>query len=182
MNVNNKTYPTQERFSELGVKYIFLSNGPKKIVKLIDYSLVDVIEDELIFNLAFGDFDVENNVIIDNVNTNNGDAYTVFNTVLSTVPKFFDIYGNVTLSVQGSDSFSGFKDICRQSCKKKCNDSCKNADRRISIYRHYVNKNFKPLNEDYAFAGGTFSANNQTVKEIYEPGKSYDVVFIRKKS
>jgi hypothetical protein len=35
--------------------------------------------------LGFGDYDLENDKIVDDINTNNGDAFKVFNTVLGTI-------------------------------------------------------------------------------------------------
>lgn len=182
MNTNGRIYATEEKISALGVQYFFLSNGQANIVKLINYSLVDVIDDELIFNLAFGDHDIKKNALIDNVNTNNGDAYIVFNTVLNTVPLFFNIFGNVTLTVQGSDSDPDYPDICRQSCRKNCINNCKNADRRIAVYRHYVNKNFELLNITYTFEGGFITTDNQITRHDYTPGEKYDIIFVRKKT
>lgn len=181
MNTNDKVYALETQKSEFGIKYFFVSRGQSKIIKQIEYSLVDIVDDEVIFNLGFGDYNIERSTLIDNVNTNNGDAYLVFNTVLTTIPLFFETYRDVTLMVQGSDSAPGFPGICRQTCRKNCTAFCKNADRRITIYRHYVNKNFESLNREYIFKGGFVTSENQIIKESYMPHKKYSSVFVRKK-
>lgn len=182
MNTNDNVYALEAQKSEFGIKYFFVSRGRSNIIKQIEYSLVDIIDDEVIFNLGFGDYNVKRNTLVDNVNTNNGDAYLVFNTVLTTVPLFFEAYRDVTLMVQGSDSAPGFPDMCLRTCRKNCTDICKNADRRITIYRHYVNKNFELLNKEYDFKGGFITSENQMIKENYIPDNKYSSVFVRKKS
>jgi hypothetical protein len=84
---------------------------------------------------------LESDTIVDNLNTNNGDAYKVFKTVLTTIPLFFENYGSGILMVQGSDGRPEFIETCRLTCKKKCTDECKNYNRRINIYRGYADKN-----------------------------------------
>ncbi len=61
-----------------------------------------------IFNLGFGDYDINEDKIDDSANTGNGDVYKVLNTVLTTIPKFFDTFHDAMLMVQGSDSKTEF--------------------------------------------------------------------------
>lgn len=134
-----------------------------------------------LYNLGFGDYDVETDMVSDDSNSNNGDHYKVFNTVLSTIPNFFYHNPMSMLMVQGSDSKPGFKDHCRLTYKKKCQGGkCRNSDRRIRIYRRYVDQNYNTLIGDYIFYGA-INVDNHIVLEYYEMGKHYNAVFLLKK-
>jgi hypothetical protein len=76
--------------------------------------------------------------------------------------------------VRGSDSEQDFQDNCRISCKKKCRPTeCKNAHRRINIYRGYVDKNFESLTKEYKFYDGHTNIENQMLIENYTKGNQY---------
>jgi hypothetical protein len=59
---------------------------------------------------------------------------------------------------------------------------CKNVDRRMAVYRRYVDKNYKELNKEYIFHGSFINVDNQLVTENYEIGKKYKSVFLIKKT
>ena len=182
MNNEERIYELEESISEDSLKFFFISKGEQDVVKAIQYSFVQKINGRNVFNLGFGDYDIERDLILDNVNTNNGDTYKVFNTVLSTIPTFFDKFKLDILMVQGSDGRPEFIEHCKLSCIKKCVLECKNYNRRINIYRGYVNKNFKELSVDYQFLGGVKNEEQQTIIENYDPYKMYDSVFLFRKN
>ncbi len=153
--MNNITpYLTNEfTIEESNTRYLFESAGKMNISKIVEFSLIATINNRKVFNMGFGDYDVENDTIIDDVNSNNGDMRKVFSTVLSTIPKFFERFQNAAIVVQGSDSNALFENQCRLTCTKKCVDVCKNLNKRIKAYRYYVNKNFVELSKSYIFFG-----------------------------
>ncbi len=175
------SYELEEEKSEHDLKFFFISKGHQDIIKAIQYSYVQELNSKSVYNIGFGDYDIENDNIIDNVNTNNGDAYKVFNTVLNTIPIFFENYATSILMVQGSDGRPEFMEHCKLTCTKKCNNECKNHNRRINIYKTYVDKNFSTLSIDYHFLGGIKNDDEETFLEPYELQKKYDSVFLFKK-
>jgi hypothetical protein len=179
---SDSIYEITEDIKEDEIQYLFMSEGEKRIIKIIQYSYVLDMHGKRVFNLGFGNYDIENDSVIDDVNTNNGDVYKVFNTVLGTVPRFFEVNKDAAIMVAGSDNGAEFTEKCRLSCKKKCGDICKNINRRMNIYRGYVDKNFKELNKEYVFHGGDFDINNQSVTEEYRVGERYSTVFLMKKN
>ena len=84
-----------------------------------------------VYILGFGDYDEALDTIVDDVNSNNGDIYIVYNTVLSTVPMFFAINEDAAIIVGGSDSHYEFINDCLPTCKKKCVEHCKNYQRQL---------------------------------------------------
>ena len=150
-------------------------------MKAIQYSFVQELNGKNIYNLGFGDYDFESDIIVDDINTNNGDAYKVFKTVLSTIPIFFENYSSNILMIQGSDGRPEFIEQCRLACKKKCINECKNYNRRITIYCSYINKNYERLSADYHFFGGIKNQEQQTLIEPYQTYKGYDLVFLLQK-
>jgi len=164
--------------SRLKVRFAFISKGTNDVIKIIDYDYVGLRNDVKTFNLGFGDFDPLTGRVNDHANTDNGDVYDVLNTVLNTVPQFFEEYPDHSLMVRGSDSGEEFIKRCRPQCKKKCNmNQCKNQNRRINVYTQYVNTNYDELAIDYNFLGG-----NEDTVEQFEKGKKYDTVFVSKKN
>ena len=147
----------------------------------MEYRYVQDFGEQPLFNFGFGDYDLETDTTSDQAVSNNGDVYTVFHTVLSTVPRFFEVNPNAVMMVQGSDSGTEFSENCKKSCTKKCDKECKKINRRISTYRRYVNKNFDDLNKTYTFYGGLKSGDGSIVPEEYNIGKEYDSVFCKKK-
>lgn len=169
-------YEVKMAKSRQKLRFAFISKGMQDITKIIAYDYVGRYDGKKIFNLGFGDFDPVTLAINDNVNTANGDAYDVLNTVLNTVPLFFNEYPQDTLMIRGSDSGVEFIKQCKPKCKKNCkNVECKNQHRRINVYTRYVNNNYEELKNGYAFLGG----NGNSV-ETFEKDKRYDTVFISK--
>ncbi|WEK38018.1 MAG: hypothetical protein P0Y53_10950 [Candidatus Pseudobacter hemicellulosilyticus] len=169
--------------SVYGTKYFFVSVGREQLVKVVEYAYVGVKEGRLTYNLGFGTYGATEDKLLDIDLSNNGDAYRVLNTVLSTVPHFLCHYPGAMIMVAGSDSADAFPKYCRTICKKKCiPPDCKNANRRINIYRRFVNKNFAALSNFYRFLGGVKINNvdNEYVVEEYVVKKNYDSVFLVK--
>jgi hypothetical protein len=84
--------------------------------------------------------------------------------------------------IKGSDSVAAYPEKCRLNCKKKCiPPTCKNAHRRINIYKSFLNKNFEQLSQEYAFWGGIINDENQEIIEEYKLINNYSsVLFIKK--
>lgn len=180
-----KNYPTAEFIEKNEVSYFFVSEGNDSIIKTVQYSHITDLKEGSMYNLGFGDYDIDNNTFSDKSINNNGDHYRVLYTVLSTVPKFFEKHPSSMILVQGSDSTSLFPDYCKLTCQKKCGSKCRNIDRRIKIYRSYVDKHFEELNKNYSFYGGFELYNSKTSLEDYEsytPGKEYNSVICKNKS
>lgn len=178
MNKSQSVYEIEEQKSEGDIKFFFVSKGREDVIKAIHYSFVQELNGKNVYNLGFGDYDLEADTIIDNANTNNGDVYKVFNTVLSTIPIFFENRKDDMLMVLGSDGRPQFIENCRQTCTKKCDAECRNFNRRINIYRNYVDKNYTQLDLDYQFVGGFVDEFSQTILEDYICEKKYDVVLV----
>lgn len=174
-------YQVEEDLSSNGLKFFFISKGKTDIIKIVQYLYVQDLYGTKVYNLGFGDYDLEKDIILDDINTNNGDVYKVFNTVLSTIPVFFKKFEHALLMVRGSDGRPAFVESCRLTCSKNCVDDCKNFNRRINIYRAYVNKNIEILEFEYQFLGGIKKHDQQMVIERYEPEKKYDSVLLFKK-
>jgi hypothetical protein len=182
MNTVGTIYDTEENISEDGIQYFFVSKGRNDIFKVVQYLYVQDFLGRKVYNLGFGNYDAENDLIVDDEITNNGDHYRVFNTVLSTIPNFFKTYEDAMMMVQGSDSKLEFIEKCRQTCKRKCGDErCKNSNRRIRLYRNYVNKNYSALTEEFVFYGGNRNIDNHIVIEAYQKDEKYDSLFLEKK-
>lgn len=175
-------YDVEKSITETGIQYVFVSEGENDIIKAIQYSYVQMFMDRSLYNLGFGDYDAQTDTISDDSNSNNGDHYKVFNTVLSTIPNFFDNYPDAMMAVQGSDSKPEYLEKCRLTCKKKCIEGeCRNSHWRINIYQSYVDKNYDALEVEYKFYGGKRGADNQIVIDDYEKGKRYDTVLLFRK-
>ena len=177
-----QAYELKEEKSAQGLKFFFISIGKKDIIKVIQYSYVQEFNGRRLYNLEFGDYDLVNDITSDEVNTNNGDVYRVFACVLKTIPIFFENYSQCILMVQGSDSRPGFSQACKLTCSKMCGMKCKNYNRRINIYRKYIDKNFKYLSIDYQFLGGRKNKQHEMLMELYKCKEAYDSVFLYKKS
>lgn len=137
------------------------------------------MNDLRVYNLGFGDYHLEKNTIDDKVNTDNGDVYKVFNTVLHTIPVFFKTFPHSVMMVQGSDSDHNFYQNCKPTCKKACEDTCKNQHRRIKAYSNFVNKNYVELAKEYKFFGGIRTPNGVAIEEFVRE-KKYDAVLLTK--
>ncbi|MBO9566570.1 MAG: hypothetical protein J7621_27600 [Niastella sp.] len=164
-----------------GVKYLFLSEGHIEIIKVVEYAYIGIKQNRLTYNFGFGTLKEDGTVQDDDI-SDNGDTYKVFNTVLSTVPDFLHNYPGAMIMVEGSDSSVAYEEACRPKCKKKCiAPACKNAHRRINIYKNFVNKHFGQLSKEYVFWGGLKDTDSQIVIENYTIPNKYDAVFFIKK-
>lgn len=172
-------YHTEETISKNSVKHFFISEGYKTIIKVVAFDEVGTMHNKRVFNLGFGDYDVVNDTVDDSSNSDNGDTYKVFHTVLNTIPKFFQTFSEGIIMVEGSDSTPEFVENCKLTCRKRCGDAsvCKNQNRRINVYRNYVNKNYDDLKVLYSFFGGSKDKN---LIEPYVPEEKYDSVFVIK--
>ena len=179
-NLSN-TYNLQEFTLPAGHEFTFTSNGNKIIIKAVQYTYIQQFEGRNVYNLGFGDLDLESYQIVDQAISNNGDAFRVFRTVLSTVPKFFEIFSNAIIMVQGSDSGSNFVDECRKTCVKRCLVKCRRLNQRISVYRSFVEKNFDALSLNYWFLGGFTTEYFSITTERYIPGRMYDAILLFRK-
>src|ERR1044071_9039142 len=94
-----KGYELIKYDSDNGVRFIFESIGHKRITKSIEYSYFRNFSGRKVYNLGFGDYNKHTNEIADETNTNNGDAYMVFHTVLNSIPVFFDQFSQSGLFV-----------------------------------------------------------------------------------
>jgi hypothetical protein len=175
----NNSYEIQDsEIIDKRLRYFFLSKGEKEIIKAIEYSPIADTGNYTIFNFGFGDYDAVSGLISDKTDSNNGDMFKVFYTVLNTVTDFFENYPKDALLVNGSDSAENYMLECIETCTKKCTDICKNANRRIKTYRNFINKNFEELRKNYIFYG-SFKGTNTFVP--YENGKEYDALMVFKK-
>lgn len=171
-------YEFDEEQTLTELRYVFLSIGKKLVPKIVVYTCTHQFENRDVYNLGFGDYLYENDYIEDQLQTNNGDAYAVFNTILSTIPLFFEKFNGAILMVQGSDSSPGFILKCKKNCVKNCLTSCKKSNQRISIYRNFVEKHFQTLSQNYWFLGGFRKMDCQIETEIYIPGQKYDAILM----
>ena len=174
-------YDTVEEVTDTGIHYFFMSEGKKDIVKAIHYMYVRDLMGKRVYNLGFGNYDPATDRIIDDLTPNNGDHYPIFHTVLSTIPGFFRTYPDAMMMVQGSDSTQRYIMNCRLTCKKKCNGRvCRNAHRRINLYRNYVEKNYGTLNKEYIFLGSKTNVEDQPITEPFQKGKNYYTILLHK--
>jgi hypothetical protein len=181
MNINDRIYELVEYKASEDVLYLFVSRGNEIIIKAVEYSFIQELNGRQVFNLGFGNYDFDSGSIADEVISNNGDTYMVFNTVLSTIPVFLNAYPDAIIMVRGSDSGKHFVDACRKDCRKKCLSACRNEHRRVGIYRNYINKHHEALCNDYMFFGSLLPFNEQLSFEKYIILKEYVSIFLIKK-
>jgi hypothetical protein len=152
---------------------------PSGNFKIVEHSLIETRENRKVYNLGFGDYNAETGQVIDDEVFNRGDGRIVLNTVLLTIPLFFDQNPNDALIVQGSDSRDDFPEKCRLTCTKRCTDNCRKQHQRIRIYCNFLDKSFSSLVKKYIFFG--LSDSKELDFEQYIPGNSYKSVLIYKK-
>ncbi len=137
--------------------FVFLSRGKKVIPKAVGFTPIEKHNSKF-YNWGFGDL-VQNEQsgeveIDDETDSNNGDAKTVFYTVVSTLVRFFEIYPGATVHIEGSNS------------------------QRTRIYKGFINRYWSEIEPNYDIRG---FANGQIGN--FEPGTEYDYLLIsRKKS
>lgn len=187
-NIKLRYDPGKPVREENKIKYLFESINQytsSQTVKAIEYSNLDATHNSLlIFNLGFGDYDIKTNSFDDSSLTANGDTYKIFNTVLSTVPAFFETFPDSALFISGSDSTDEFEKKCKQNCtRNNCINSCKKRGQRIKTYCNYVNKHYDSLVQEYHILGGviTNKDTNHTSLIEFKKGEIYDALLIYKK-
>ncbi len=180
MTDTKNLYDVSENNGTQSSTYVFISRGDINIIKAVAYDYIQELDGQPLYNFGFGDYNIERDEIMDSSDSNNGDVYRVFYTVLSTVPKFFESNPRAVIAVQGSDHSEAFSDSCKQTCKKKCVDECKNINRRIRTYRNFVDKNYEVLSANYKFWGGIRGKNGVEIHDDYVVGMAYDIVFCKK--
>lgn len=181
-NLNHR-YDTAETSDHLSTNFLFFSegnSGKADVLKIIQFSYVRDVDRQPIFNLGFGDYDINTCQINDESITDNGDVYRIFNTVLSTVPLFFNKYSSAALLVRGSDGQAEFEKRCRQKCMKKCNNSCIRFNRRMKLYCSYLSRKHEFFKADYQFVGGLGDGKGWFDFEEFKPGMLYDGILIKK--
>ncbi|HEY5326838.1 MAG TPA: hypothetical protein VIJ27_07545 [Mucilaginibacter sp.] len=128
----------------------FLSEGTKgKIEKLIQFSAVN--QDNL-FNLAFGDRNALTGDIDDSIVTDNGDSEKVLATVVAAIYAFCDRFPEAWIYATGSTAT------------------------RTRLYRMGINKYFEIAEADFEIFGQT-----QNEWERYRKGKDYQAFVIQRK-
>lgn len=177
----NKSYETSVQVTENGKFLIFISHGKERRLKAIEFSSIGKIGQRPVFNLGFGDYDIITGNISDDIITNNGDVYVIFNTVLISVKDFLGENPDAIVMVRGSDSSADFITKCKLSCKRGCISDCKNKNRRINIYRSYLDKNYTELNISYSLFGSFKSSDVDFVIEDFNIGAKYLSLFITKR-
>jgi len=129
----------------------FTSESPKgSIKKRVQYRKID---EQDVYNLAFGDVNETTNDFDDSVVTSNGDTLEVLTTVASTVYTFTRKYPNAIVYAEGSN------------------------EARNRLYRVGISRHLEKLKEEFHVAG--FLADIGWV--IYEKDKDYSAFFIKRK-
>jgi len=128
----------------------FLSEGTKgQIQKVIQFEPMNI---ENLYNLAFGDKNLETGIIDDKVISDNGDIEKVLATVVAAVYAFADKYPDVWVYATGSTAS------------------------RTRLYRMGINKYFKIVSEDFDIMG-----EYQNEWEWYHFGRDYQAFAVRRK-
>ncbi|MCU0374216.1 MAG: hypothetical protein MUF24_02820 [Chitinophagaceae bacterium] len=129
----------------------FLSEGKNgKVLKVVQFQPMNIPD---LFNLAFGDKDLQTGQIDDMVVTDNGDSDKVLATVVATVYAFVNEYPNSWIYATGSTAA------------------------RTRLYRMGINKYYHIVVNDFVLMG---LQHNEW--EPYEFGKSYQAFAVHKKT
>ncbi|MCS3800870.1 hypothetical protein [Niastella sp. OAS944] len=178
-------YDITETSDEVSTNFLFFSKGgneEEEVPKIIQFTYIRDYKNTPVYNLGFGDFDMNTGFINDEAMSDNGDVYRVFNTVLSTVPFFFEKYPNAALLVRGSDGRTEYEFNCKQNCKRKCIDLCHNFNRRMRLYCNYVSRKHGLLRVDYQFLGGYANDIGWFDFTEFDPGSLYECIIVSGKS
>jgi hypothetical protein len=128
----------------------FLSEGPKgKIEKIIQFSLVN---QNNLYNLAFGDRDYLTGEIDDKIVTDNGDIEKILATVVAAVYAFCDKVPEAWIYATGSTAA------------------------RTRLYRMGITKYYDIVESDFEIFGQT-----QSEWERFEKGKDYEAFVVQRK-
>jgi hypothetical protein len=96
------TYPLEEVDTKLQFSFVSAdTEGENRIIKIIAY---DVIKKHKViyYNLGFGDLDAKTGEVDDEVESNNGDMRKILSTVVSTLPRFFQVHPTKKIHMDGS--------------------------------------------------------------------------------
>jgi hypothetical protein len=185
--INITTYDLDPFSDGDNYTFTFMSEGNSEVLKAIRYTPISSNQDRKIYNLGFGDVDpgttdlIEITEIDDKAITNNGDHYSIFGTVLSSIPLFFDACPTGIILIRGSDSYEDFPDKCRLGCTKMCNENvCKNFGRRIRAYCLFASLKYEIISEEY-FIYGVNVIDGVNSAEPFVKYKRYDALLIYKK-
>jgi hypothetical protein len=182
-NINHR-YVVAETLDSQSTNYLFFSeglNGRKDVLKIIQYAYLRNYNNKSIFNLGFGDFNMNTWEINDESMTDNGDVYKIFNTVLSTMPQFFGKYPEAAVLIRGSDGRVEFEAKCKQNCTKRCTEFCHNFNRRMKLYCNYLSRKYELFEDDYQFVGGVDNNADWFEFSKFKPGKLYDSIIVSRK-
>lgn len=124
------------------LSYEFISQGPKRLIeKRIQFTLLN---QEEVYNLAFGDKDPITGEIDDLVVSNNGDSEKVLSTVASAVYAFCDKHPEASIFASGSTHV------------------------RTRLYRIGIAKYFDDIKDDFEIYGQL-----EDQWKLFEKGKEY---------
>lgn len=176
-------YEVAKAWEDNKLKFYFESIGQNVLTKVIEFELTPIILiGRVVYNLGFGDKMPDEPEVFDTSISNNGDAYRVFNTVLSTVPVFFEHFPEAAILVRGSDGIDNYFEKCILHCSKACITKCRKEGRRMTIYRSFVNKYYEQLKVDYFLLGGINYARSLGIGwEDYVVGRYYDALLVFKR-
>jgi hypothetical protein len=129
--------------------YEFLSEGPNGTVrKVVYYQEID----DNVYNLAFGDWDENDQAINDQIRTNNNDRNKVLATIVSTVIDFINHHPNAVVFAKG------------------------NTPSRTRLYQIGIADHLEEILHLFEMEG--FYRNNW---EPFEKGKNYQAFIVRRR-
>ena len=148
--MRNEKYSVE--ISQASMTFDFVSEGPKGLIpKRVEYRQFG---DRNIYNLGFGDLNVETGEIDDTVVTDNNDSKKVLSTVASTVYTFTEEYSDAIVYARGSNAV------------------------RTRLYRMGISNNLEELTQEFDVYG--FSSNRGWT--VFEKNKDYSAFYIIRKS
>ena len=148
--MRNEKYSVE--ISQASMTFDFVSEGPKGLIpKRVEYRQFG---DKNIYNLGFGDLNVETGEIDDKVVTDNNDSKKVLSTVASTVYTFTEEYSDAIVYARGSNAV------------------------RTRLYRMGISNNLEELTQEFDVYG--FSSNIGWT--VFEKNKDYSAFYIIRKS
>jgi hypothetical protein len=138
-------------FDDKQTTFDFISEGENgNIKKRIQFQSVN---NKGLYNLAFGDFDVETNDFDDTVVTNNGDSQKILATVALSVFIFMEKYPIATVFAAGS------------------------TPSRTRLYKIGISNNIEEWQQDF----NIFGFNEQQKWTIFKKEDSYSAFYIKRK-
>jgi hypothetical protein len=148
--MRDETY--QFRTKRSAEVFEFISVGPKgAIKKRIQYH--KIYEDEMLYNLAFGDVDLEKNTINDKVVSNNEDTKKVLATVAATLFVFMKKHPDAIIYAKGRNAA------------------------RTRLYQIGISNNLEDINEQF----DVFGVLDEDDMEIFQKNKNYLAFYIKNK-